>query len=191
MFPTASRRLLTNTAVVEGFFGFAWFGWGHAGPPDWARPLLVIGQVISLAVAVTGFLLNRKNRGGPPAIANAALGKRFGIIAGAEFALIGIGSGILAGLGLADYIAGWTCLVVGIHFIPLRWIFPGMRMPVVAVVLTLVALGSVLAQRVGVTTGSTVTGLGAGTTLLVHSGLALITGVLTAPRQQRTATEPP
>jgi hypothetical protein len=32
-FPTGRDRGVT--VAVEGFFAFAWFGWGQAAPPSW------------------------------------------------------------------------------------------------------------------------------------------------------------
>ena len=50
---------------------------------------------------------------------SAELGKWFGIIFAAEGVGIGVGSGILAALNLAEWIPPYVAAIVGLHFFPL------------------------------------------------------------------------
>jgi hypothetical protein len=50
LFPTGRDRGVT--VAVEGFFAFAWFGWGQAAPPSWLVVPLAVGD--GLAVLLTG-----------------------------------------------------------------------------------------------------------------------------------------
>ena len=49
-FPTGRDRGVT--VAVEGFFAFAWFGWGQAAPPSWLVVPLALGD--GLATLLTG-----------------------------------------------------------------------------------------------------------------------------------------
>ena len=49
-FPTGRDRGVT--VAVEGFFAFAWFGWGQAAAPSWLVMPLAVGD--GLAVLLTG-----------------------------------------------------------------------------------------------------------------------------------------
>lgn len=62
----------------------------------------------------------------PISAGSQELGKWFGIIFAAEGLLIGIGSGILAGLNQTDWIAPWVAVVVALHFFPLGYL---LRLP--------------------------------------------------------------
>jgi hypothetical protein len=48
-----SRRDLGVTALIEGFFASAWFGWGQAEPSRLGA-VLGVGSVPALLVAVAG-----------------------------------------------------------------------------------------------------------------------------------------
>ena len=39
------------TALIEGFFAMAWFGWGQQAPPSWLVPALAADSLVGLAVA--------------------------------------------------------------------------------------------------------------------------------------------
>jgi hypothetical protein len=173
-YATASRRTLANATIVEGFFGFMWFGWGQEGPPAWVSVVLTVGAVLSVLVLVAGVWFARRARHEPPPLADPATGRRYGIIVGTEFGSAGAGAAVLGLTGNAELIAAWVCFVVGVHFVPLDRVFPGIGLTVLGVAVVLVAVAALI---VGVSTTvlpSTVAGLGAGACLLAHAVSMLV-----------------
>jgi hypothetical protein len=49
-----SRRDLGLTALIEGFFGFVWFGWGQANAGPGLRVGLAVAGVVAALVALAG-----------------------------------------------------------------------------------------------------------------------------------------
>jgi hypothetical protein len=49
-----SRRDRGMTALIEGFFGFMWFGWGRADASSGLSVVLAVGAVLAVAVAGVG-----------------------------------------------------------------------------------------------------------------------------------------
>lgn len=179
-YATASRRTLANAAIVDGFFGFMWFGWGQAGPPPGVAVVLAIGSVLAALVAVAGILCARRARDEPSPLTSPTANRRYGIIVGTEFGSIVVGAVILGVTGHPEFTAAWVCFVVGVHFLPLDRVFPGIGLVGLAIAVTAVAIAAFV---VGLSTDvlpSTVAGLGAGTCLLVHA-----TSLLIARRQAR------
>lgn len=81
--------------------------------------------MVILAVAILTILASRGERS---PVSGPEEGKRFGILVGAEFGLAGAGAVVLALAGQPQFIAAWVCFVVGVHFFPLRGVFPGIGM---------------------------------------------------------------
>lgn len=132
-----------------------------------------IGAGLSVLVAVTGIVYARRARDEPSPLAGSATGRRFGIIVGTEFASSGVGAAILGITGQTAFISVWVCFVVGVHFLPLAQVFPGIGMIGLAVAVVLVAVAALI---VGVNTTilpSTPAGMGAGVCLLAHAGSLL------------------
>lgn len=150
-----------------------WFGWGQEGPPAWAAIVLGIGAVLAVLVAVTGIVCARRARDEPSPLAGPATGRRFGIIVGTEFASSGAGAAILGITGHAAFISAWVCFVVGVHFVPLAQVFPGIGMTGLAVALVLVAVAALIVGLNTTILPSTVAGMGAGVCLLAHAGSLL------------------
>lgn len=183
LFAAASRRTLASAATVESFFAFAWFGWGQEGPPTGVSVALGVGAVLAVLVTIGAVLAARHARDEPSPVSGAVAGRRFGIIVGVEFGLIGLGAAMLGATGHAVFIPAWACLVVGVHFVPLARLFVGIGMVPLAVVISVVGL---VAFVVGATTTvlpSAVAGLGAGAFLLAHATSMLLSG--------RSVTRPP
>ncbi|WBB64916.1 hypothetical protein [Micromonospora sp. WMMD812] len=181
-----SRRDGGITALVEGFFGAAWFGWGHAAPPAWLDPWLTVGSVAALLVAVAGAVVGFASAASTAAINNRAAGRRYGIIVGVEFALAGLGAALLGALGQPDYIPVWICAVVGVHFLPLAPVLRDRNLIPLGI---LVSATAAVALVGGLTTDvvpSTITGVGAGLSLSVFGAYALI-GALRQPRRRPEA----
>lgn len=175
--PEAGRRTVRDlgvTALVLGFFGSAWFGWGSGdAPPGW-QPVLIVGSVASIVAAVLGAVLAFQSwRTGSVMAGDAAANRRYGIIVGIEFGTAFLGAAVLGLLGRPEFVAPWVALVVGVHFVPLA---PVLHDPFLVPLGALVAAVAVAAVVAGLTTSvaaSFVTGLGAGTLLLVAAVVAL------------------
>lgn len=182
LYADVPARTAANAAAIEGFFAAMWFGWGQEGPPDGVSIILVVGFFLAVIVFIGGLGSAYSARGEPDPLAGGGAGRKYGITVATEFGLIGLGAVILGTTGHADFVAAWICVVVGVHFVPLGRVFPGIGMVTLAAVVTAVGI---VAVAVGVTTDllpSTITGLGAGTCLLVHGGSLLIRRGVPSPR---------
>jgi hypothetical protein len=179
--PTArSRRDLGITALVEGFFAAAWFGWGDAAPSI-LEPLLIVGSVVGLLVAVAGAVVGFRAPGTDAALNDPAANRRYGIVVGIEFGLAGLGAAVLGILGYPGYIPVWVCAVVGVHFFALVTV---LRDPLLRPLGGLMCVVPVLALVIAWWPGSDVkpglvTGVGAGLLLLLFGSWALIRAVQT------------
>ena len=171
----APTRTLANAAIIEGFFALAWFSWGQEQPPGWASILLNIGAILAVLVAVGGILVARRARHEPSPLSEPAARRRYGIIVATEFASIGIGAALLGATGHDEFIAAWICLVVGVHFVPLDRVFPGIGMTGLAAAVVCVAVAAFIVGATTSTLPSTVAGLGAGICLLTHATALLVT----------------
>jgi hypothetical protein len=91
-----SRRDRGMTALIEGFFGFVWFGWGQADATSGLRPVLAAGGVLALLVAVAGAFQAFRNPVSDSSLHDPRAWRRYGVIVGVEFALAGAGAAALA-----------------------------------------------------------------------------------------------
>jgi hypothetical protein len=173
-----TRRDLGITALVEGFFAAAWFGWGNAAPSS-LGPLLVVGSIIGLLVAVAGGVVGFRAPGADAALNDPVPNRRYGIVVGIEFGVAGLGAAVLGIVGYPAYIPVWVCAVVGVHFFALVNI---LRDPTLRVLGTLMCAVAVLALVIAWWPGShvrpgLVTGVGAGMLLLTFGSWALVRAV--------------
>lgn len=113
-------------------------------------------------------------RNQPSPVDGAAAGKCFGIVVGVEFALVGLGAAILGFTSHPEFIAAWTCLVVGVHFLPLARLFVGIGMAPLAGAVSVVGVAAFVVGATTTVLPSTVAGLGAGACLLGHSASMLL-----------------
>jgi hypothetical protein len=169
-----SRRDHGITALIEGFFGFVWFGWGQADATSaLLQALLAAGSALSLVVAALGGVIAFRSPAGTGALHERPARRSYGILVGVEFALAGVGAAALGALGQSAYIPVWVCAVVGTHFFPLSAVLGDRLLPWLGALVTAVA---VVALGAGPFTGvapSTVAGLGAGVLLVAFATLAL------------------
>ena len=98
-FPAGRSRGVT--VAVDGFFAFVWFGWGQAAAPAWLVIPFAVGTVLGVLLAVTGVVVTRRSAGPLPAANDPVVRRRYGIIAGLEFGLLGAGAAILGVTGLS------------------------------------------------------------------------------------------
>jgi hypothetical protein len=176
-----SRRDAGITALVEGFFAMAWFGWGQEGPPAWLVPILVTGSLVGFAVAVTGAIVGFRSPKETAVLRDRAAFRRYGIVVGVEFGLAGIGAGILGGTGQAAYIPVWICAVVGVHFFALAPVLGDRNLIPLGAILCIVALAALIAGLATEVLPSAVTGVGAGAALAGFGIAALVRAFRTAP----------
>lgn len=151
--------------AISGFFAMAWFGWAQEAPPARWRKWLITGSVLSALTFVASGLLTWRLFDAGTAF-DAETGRTFGIIVGIEFALAGIGAGLLSWRGKKELIPVWIAFVVGVHFFPLA---PLLHYPLLYVVATLVTLAALIAVPLARTRSlpvSLTNGVGVGTVLL-------------------------
>lgn len=188
LYSAASRRTAATAAAVEGFFALAWFGWGQAGPPAWESVALGVGSGVSVVILVIAILSILASRDQPSPVSGPDEGKRFGILVGIEFGLAGLGAVALAVAGQVQFIAAWVCLVVGVHFFPLRRVFPGIGMAGLAVAISFVGVAAAVVGAATPVLPSSVTGLGAGACLAGHA-TSLHVAVYGSRKRKGTSTD--
>jgi len=94
-FPTGRSRGVT--VVVDGLAAFVWFGWGQADAPSWLVVPLAVGAGLGVLLAAAGVVLTWRSAGPLPAFSDRAVRRRYGIIVGLEFGLLGAAAGVLGG----------------------------------------------------------------------------------------------
>ncbi|MBB5868365.1 hypothetical protein F4553_001744 [Allocatelliglobosispora scoriae] len=180
-----SRRDLGITALVEGFFASAWFGWGGGdAPAHWQTPLIA-GSIAAVALAVVGAIVGFSSPAATGVARDRAASRRYGIITGVEFTVAGIGAAILGTTGQAEFIAPWICLVVGLHFLPLAAVLRDRLLIPLGLLLCCVAVAGTAVGLFGTIAADAVTGAGAGVLLLTFGAIALVTGLRT-PKGEST-----
>ena len=116
-FPAGRDRGVT--VAVEGFFAFVWFGWGQAAPPSWLVVPLAAGVGLAVLLTVAGVVLTIRSAGRLRVMADPAVRRRYSIIVGLEFGLLGAGAAVLGATGQQQWIPAWIC--AGVGCISSRW----------------------------------------------------------------------
>src|SRR5215472_2839446 len=116
-FPTGRDRGVT--VAVEGFFSFVWFGWAQAAAPSWLVVPLAVGTGLGALLTVEGVVVTKRSAGRLRVMADPAARRRYGIIVGLEFGVLGAGAAILGAIGQYRWTPVWICFGVGVHFFPL------------------------------------------------------------------------
>ena len=88
--------------------------------------------------------------------------RRYSLIVGVEFGLLGAGAAVLGATGQYRWIAVWICFGVGMHFFPLASTLDNRSLRLLGVLLAAVAAAAPAAGLASATALSTVTGVGAG-----------------------------
>ena len=96
-----SRRDRGMTALILGFFGFVWFGWGQADASAGLRVALAVSGVLALLVSVAGGVQAFRSPASDSTLHDRRAWRRYGLIVGVEFALAGAAA-------LAAGLAGWV-----------------------------------------------------------------------------------
>jgi hypothetical protein len=152
----------------------AWFGWGQADASGALTRALAAGSAASLIVAVLGAIRAFRRPRTEGALHNPAARRRYGILVGTEFALSGLGAGVLGATGQGAFIPVWVCAVVGLHFFPLAPVLGDSGLRWLGGAVTAVAVAALLAGTFTGVAPSSVTGAGAGVALLAYATLALV-----------------
>jgi hypothetical protein len=171
-----SRRDRGMTALIEGFFGFVWFGWGQANASAGLRVALAVGGVAAALVALAGGVQAFRSPASSGVLHDRQALRRYGVTVGVEFTLAGVGAAALAAAGQADFIPVWVCAVVGVHFFALAPLLEDRLLVPLGASVTAVALLALVAGLATDVAPSTVTGVGAGMLLTVFA-LAALAGV--------------
>jgi len=183
-FPAGRDRGVT--VAVEGFFAFVWFGWGQADAPSWLVTPLAAGTGLAALLTVAGVVVTKRSAGQLRVMADPVARRRYSIIVGLEFGLLGAGAAVLGATGQYRWIAAWICFGVGVHFFPLASTLDNRSLRLLGVLLAAVAAAALTAGLASATAPSTVTGAGAGLCLLAF-GLATM---LIGGRAPAAANEP-
>ena len=173
-FPAGRSRGVT--VAVDGFFAFVWFGWGQAAAPSWLVIPLAVGTVLGALLAVIGVIVAKRSPGPLPAMADPAVRRRYSVIVGLEFGLLGAGAAVLGVTGHYQWVPVWICLGVGVHFFPLASTLQNPTLRPLGVLLVAVAAAALVVGLASATAPSTVTGLGAGLCLLAFGLATLLAG---------------
>ncbi len=167
--PAPSTRDNAMTALILGFFASAWFGWAQEDPPASWQPALVVGALLSLAVAVAGGVMAWRAWSGDSAL--RAPGGDAAVRADCR-ARVRHRRGRChwaAPRGLVRVPGPWICLVVGIHFWPLAPVLRRSSLRALGVLLVAVAVLAAVMSGVADVIPSAIVGAGAGAALLGYA----------------------
>jgi hypothetical protein len=178
LFPAGRSRGVT--VAVDGFFSFVWFGWGQAAAPSWLVIPLAVGTALGASLAVIGVVVSKRSTGPLPAMTDPAVRRRYSVIVGLEFGLLGAGAAVLGVTGHYQWVPVWICSGVGVHFFPLASALQNPTLRPLGVLLVAVAAAALVVGLASAVAPSTVTGLGAGLCLLAFGLATLLIG---DPRQ--------
>jgi hypothetical protein len=169
----ATRRDSGLTALILGFFAAGWFSWTPKASGALAVALQ-IGSAAAVIVAVFGGV--RAIRAWPSGgvLNDPTAARRYGLLVGVEFAVGGVGAGVLVAVGAAAFVPVWICAVVGVHFFPLASVLRAPLTRWLGIAVTTVSLTGLLVGVFSAIVPSTVTGPGAGVALLGYSILMLV-----------------
>lgn len=162
-------RDIAISIVIYGFFGFVWFGWALESPKSSWKKYLAIACGISFLVGLLGVYFVFVNQNEASALMETTLSNWYYLTVIFEFLLGGIVAYILYKLNLEDYIAPWICLIVGLHFFPLAYIFQDLTMLLLALLLVITSAFTVKRMKFISYKASAITGIGAGSTLLLFA----------------------
>jgi len=109
-------------------------------------------------------------------MSNPAVRRRYGIIVGLEFGLLGAVAAVLGASGHDRWIPVLICLGVGAHFFPLASTLQNPTLRPLGILLIAVAAAALAAGLASAVAPSTITGPGAGLCLLAFGLATLLIG---------------
>lgn len=146
--PDFSRDLLF-TAALFGFVTFVWTGWGQERPPSTAWRF-VLGICALAGAALAGLSLPRLIRGwGDPTavVVGGPAWTAYLVVFAIEVVAIVVAAIWLSRTGRSEFIAPAVLAVVGLHFVPLAWVFGQPIMLLAGVLLTGAAILAAVLPR--------------------------------------------
>ncbi|MGD8373629.1 MAG: hypothetical protein PVI21_02110 [Candidatus Woesebacteria bacterium] len=159
--------------AIFGTFATVWFGWAQENPPKKMRGWLIAGSVLSFLTAFIGIYLAATHWHDATALSSRDAYIQLGVVVAAELALGGIGAFVLA-KRFKQFIASWIAFVVGLHFIPLSWIFFDIYLSVLGAMVMTIAGFSVFFYKKTKLSASFLTGSLTGIALLTFALLQLL-----------------
>ena len=160
------------TIAWFGLMAFVWLGWSQEAPPTWMRPILGLGSILGLGLAVWFGIQVARNWSEPSALEGRY--HWFGVLVLAEVLAAGIGCLVLARRKKGRWMAWWVALVVALHFIPLSFLLADATINVLGVLQAAVLLGLVPVLRRGDRPTSRVAGPVMGFSLLAYAVVSAI-----------------
>jgi hypothetical protein len=134
------------------------------------------GHRAGALLAVAGVLVAKRSPGPLPAASDPAVRRRYAIIVGLEFGLLGAGAAVLGVTGLYQWVPVWICFGVGAHFFPLATTLQNPTLRPLGALLIAVAAAALVTGLASAVAPSTVTGAGAGLSLLGFGVATLLAG---------------
>ena len=178
--PGAHRVDLAITALVLSVAAMAWFGWGQAEPPSGWSPVLTVGSIVGIAVALLSGVTSWRRRSDNGSMENPAVRRAYQWIVGTEIAACLLGVAVLGAAGASRFLPAWILLVVGLHFLPLGRVFRIAELYPAGVAVSVIAVAAAITGAATSVAPSTVAGAGGGLVCLIAALFCL--------RRSRTAT---
>lgn len=153
-----TRRVVDREAlvgvVIAGVFGIGWAFWAASGLSGGAASVVRIAGLVIGAVIVAAALLRRgaANPGvlAPSSVAGSMFGSRGYLVwVAAELVALVVGNVVLGAAGHGEYVAAWTALVVGAHFIGFGRLFTPMFYLVGAAFIAAAVVGAAAGAAAG------------------------------------------
>lgn len=179
MFDLTFPRDLLFTGALFGFVAFMWAGWAHERPPRGAvwRVVLVAIQVAGLALVGFGLPPLIRNWGSPSALVSGSPALIWYIvIAWIEIIAIAAIAIWLVRTKRSELIAAPAMVIVGLHFVPLSFVFGQPILMVAAIVLTAIGIVAFFLPR-RVAAPSFWCGILGGPVFLVIGAVSLLAGL--------------
>ena len=156
------------SALILGFFAAAWFGWAHGGTPDsWAISLDIASLVCALVAVFAATRVWRGRRNGGAVRIDPGVNRRYGIVVGISYAVLGLGAVVLGVTGHPEFVASWVAFVIGVHFWALVSVLNDRSLIPLGIVVVAVAVGAVVLDLTTSASAIGITGVGTGVALLV------------------------
>ena len=151
---------------------------------------LAVGAGLAVLLTVAGVVLTTRSAGPLRVMADPAVRRRYSIIVGLEFGLLGAGAAVLGATGQARWIPAWICAGVGVHFFPLASTLANRSLRLLGVLLIGVATAALATGLASATAPSTITRAGAGLCLLAFGLATLLQSLTTQPRRYECGVLP-
>jgi hypothetical protein len=149
MIPLDFPRDVAFMAAVFGVATFAWAGWAQERPPRTAWRI-VLGALALAGIAVVGLTLPAAIRDWdtPTAlVVDSAPFAVYVVMVAVELVAGGIAAAVLMRRGVPELVAPVIMIVVGIHWIPMIWVFQQPVLALIAAWCLLVGIAAFLLPR--------------------------------------------